>query len=217
MKKTIIILGLSAFIIAFLALISNIYGLGFFSGEDSWICDNGEWVKHGNPSASKPTTLCPEAKLIAEDPSTSLRASEEEQLIGGDKDEHGCLIAAGYSWCQIKQKCLRVWEEGCDITIDSPQPEDTIISPLAIKGEAFGGWYFEENFPIILKDLDGNTIAQATAVAQDVWMADDFVPFEANLEFDAGTTTQGRLIFKKDNPSGLLENDFEVRVLVNFQ
>jgi hypothetical protein len=35
------------------------------------------------------------------------------KLIGGDKDEHGCLIAAGYSWCEQKQKCLRVWEEPC--------------------------------------------------------------------------------------------------------
>ena len=37
-----------------------------------------------------------------------------EKLIGGDKDEHGCLIAAGYSWCEEKSKCLRVWEELCD-------------------------------------------------------------------------------------------------------
>ena len=37
----------------------------------------------------------------------------EKKLIGGDKDEHGCLIAAGYSWCEPKQKCIRVWEEPC--------------------------------------------------------------------------------------------------------
>ena len=36
-----------------------------------------------------------------------------EPLIGGDKDAHGCLIAAGYSWCESKNKCLRVWEENC--------------------------------------------------------------------------------------------------------
>lgn len=36
-----------------------------------------------------------------------------QKPIGGDKDEHGCLIAAGYSWCDAKQKCLRIWEEGC--------------------------------------------------------------------------------------------------------
>jgi hypothetical protein len=26
--------------------------------EDTWICDNGEWVKHGVPNASKPTEPC---------------------------------------------------------------------------------------------------------------------------------------------------------------
>jgi hypothetical protein len=43
---------------------------------------------------------------------------ENNQLIGGQKDEHGCLIAAGFSWCQIKQKCLRVWEESCALASD---------------------------------------------------------------------------------------------------
>ena len=38
---------------------------------------------------------------------------EENKAIGGDKDEHGCLISAGYSWCGEKQKCLRTWEESC--------------------------------------------------------------------------------------------------------
>lgn len=26
--------------------------------EDTWICDNGNWVKHGVPSAPMPTTIC---------------------------------------------------------------------------------------------------------------------------------------------------------------
>jgi hypothetical protein len=37
-----------------------------------------------------------------------------QRLIGGDKDSHGCLIAAGYSWCEAKNKCLRTWEEKCE-------------------------------------------------------------------------------------------------------
>lgn len=36
-----------------------------------------------------------------------------EKVVGGDKDEHGCIGSAGYSWCQEKQKCLRIWEEPC--------------------------------------------------------------------------------------------------------
>ena len=30
----------------------------FGGSEDTWICDNSEWVKHGEPSVSKPTTSC---------------------------------------------------------------------------------------------------------------------------------------------------------------
>lgn len=35
-------------------------------------------------------------------------------VVGGDRDAHGCIGSAGYSWCETKQKCLRVWEEKCE-------------------------------------------------------------------------------------------------------
>ena len=38
---------------------------------------------------------------------------EKEQLLGGDKDEHGCIPSAGYQWCEFTQKCQRFWEEPC--------------------------------------------------------------------------------------------------------
>ena len=34
----------------------------------------------------------------------------KEQIIGGDKDEHGCLISAGYSWNATIGACVREWE-----------------------------------------------------------------------------------------------------------
>jgi len=40
-------------------------------------------------------------------------APEQEQLVGADRDEHGCIGSAGYTWCESKQKCLRIWEEDC--------------------------------------------------------------------------------------------------------
>lgn len=42
----------------------------------------------------------------------------KNQIVGGDKDAHGCIGSAGYSWCETKQKCLRVWEEKCEILSD---------------------------------------------------------------------------------------------------
>ncbi|MDD4989709.1 MAG: hypothetical protein PHW31_00125 [Candidatus Pacebacteria bacterium] len=35
------------------------FSIRFFSGsEDTWICSNGQWVKHGNPSAPVPNVSC---------------------------------------------------------------------------------------------------------------------------------------------------------------
>ena len=35
-------------------------------------------------------------------------------LLGGDRDEHGCIPSAGYVWCEKLQKCIRPWEEKCE-------------------------------------------------------------------------------------------------------
>ncbi len=32
--------------------------------EDTWICVNGEWIKHGVPSAPMPTEPCGEVKAV---------------------------------------------------------------------------------------------------------------------------------------------------------
>lgn len=48
---------------------------------------------------------------------------KEKELIGGQKDSHGCLIAAGYSWCEATQKCLRAWEEFCEV---APSENDLV-------------------------------------------------------------------------------------------
>jgi putative hemolysin len=45
---------------------------------------------------------------------------DTNRVVGGDKDEHGCIHSAGYSWCEEKQKCLRIWEEDCN-TIQIPK------------------------------------------------------------------------------------------------
>jgi len=36
--------------------------------------------------------------------------AEPDQLIGGQRDEHGCLGPAGYTWVASIGGCMRVWE-----------------------------------------------------------------------------------------------------------
>lgn len=33
-------------------------------------------------------------------------------IVGNDRDEHGCLSSAGYSWSYALHNCVRVWEVG---------------------------------------------------------------------------------------------------------
>lgn len=102
------------------------------------------------------------------------------------------------------------------IRISVPRPNTPIKSPLLIQGEARGYWYFEASFPIKLFDTNGKLLGTALAQAKSDWMTENFVPFEALLEFEAPTTNKGNLILEKDNPSGLPENADELRVPVNF-
>ena len=102
------------------------------------------------------------------------------------------------------------------IKLISPKPGDTVSSPLLIKGEARGTWYFEASFPVKLLDADGNIIAVHYAQAQGEWMTEEFVPFTSELIFETPQTETGTLVLQKDNPSGLAENDASIEIPVKF-
>lgn len=75
----------------------------------------------------------------------------KKQVVGSDKDSHGCIGSAGYTWCEPKQKCLRTFEEQClsdsEKTIMETQikqqlstklklnPNDVAITTLKITGD----------------------------------------------------------------------------------
>jgi putative lipoprotein len=47
-----------------------------------------------------------EVKLILKRVGVQRQASTP----GADRDEHGCIRSAGYSWCEREARCLRPWE-----------------------------------------------------------------------------------------------------------
>ncbi|MFA6307297.1 MAG: Gmad2 immunoglobulin-like domain-containing protein [Patescibacteria group bacterium] len=104
------------------------------------------------------------------------------------------------------------------IILDSVHAGDYISSPLTITGQARGTWFFEASFPIFLVNWDGLIIAQGIAQAKDDWMTEDFVPFEATLEFEKPSyKNNGALILQKDNPSGLPEYDDALEISILFE
>ncbi len=106
------------------------------------------------------------------------------------------------------------------IRLDLPLPGSTVKSPLIIKGQARGNWFFEASFPVVLTDWDGLIIAQGIATAQENWMTEEFVPFAASLEFKVAEdiySRKGSLILQKDNPSSLPEYDDALEITLIFE
>jgi hypothetical protein len=110
------------------------------------------------------------------------------------------------------------------IRVEQPQPGDTVTSPLEVRGEARGSWFFEASFPLAIMAANMQPAQQrswlgtAVATALDDWMTTDFVPFEATLEFTAPgpDVIDGYLVLDRDNPSGLPEHDAQLVIPVRF-
>lgn len=91
-----------------------------------------------------------------------------------------------------------------------------ITSPLVIKGRARGTWFFEASFPIRLLDSNYKEIVATIATAKTDWMINDFVEFEAILTFAKQNSGNGFVVFEKDNPSGLKENEEKIYIPIRY-
>lgn len=125
-----------------------------------------------------------------------------------------CVTKDGQSFTQ---NIGNEMEYADSIQVNNPRPNQVVVSPLEISGQARGTWYFEANFSAELMDSNGKVIGSAVVTAQSDWMTEDFVPFLAELIFDASTTETGTLVIKNANPSGLPQNDKTLNIPVNFK
>ncbi len=106
------------------------------------------------------------------------------------------------------------------IRIDTPVSNQKVTSPITVRGQARGNWFFEASFPIVIVNWDGLIIGQGIATAQDEWMTTEFVPFTAQISYTLPPDTpynRGALILKKDNPSGLPEYDDSREIPITFE
>lgn len=114
-------------------------------------------------------------------------------------------------------KCPEIKNDKADlIQVSAPLPGTLVTSPLDILGTARGTWYFEASFPVRIYDANNTLLGTAIAQAQSDWMTENFVPFKTTLVFSTPTTETGTLVFVKDNPSGLPQNDDSFSIPVVF-
>lgn len=111
--------------------------------------------------------------------------------------DKGSIVA---SW--VKTRDGVVFEDM--VRIEQPTFMSDIASPLTIKGEARGTWFFKGEFPVSLILEDGAILGQGVARALDTWETEEYVPFTATFSFkdpNPGTVRQVMLMLSQGTPS----------------
>lgn len=87
-----------------------------------------------------------ENQLTLEDKSGKLQLIyvplvKAEKVVGVADDEHGCNAAAGYTWSEVRQNCVRLFEEGVKFTAvagqDSTLAAYVVFAADSLKAEVF--------------------------------------------------------------------------------
>lgn len=138
-------------------------------------------------------------------PTGIVSVAPTQQLIGNDKDEHGCIGSAGYTWCAVKNKCLRIWEEPC--------PASTTSDADAIKNALFqkNKWKETDGITVTVSTNDGQ-YASGTVTAQGG--GGYFYAIKVNGEWKIvadgnGTISCASLIPYPDYPSSLIPECYD--------
>lgn len=203
MRQAILISIVSILIISTAVVVLR-FGLG--GDEDTWLCQNGVWLKHGNPSSSVPVTGCGPVKSIS---------NFEECAALGQPIMESYPRQCRFNDQTFAENIGNELDKINLIRVNNPRPNQKIGSPLVVSGEARGNWFFEASFPVNIYD-DNNLLGTGIAQAQGEWMTTDFVPFTLTLQFSQPQTPKGLLILRKDNPSGLPENDDQLEIPIIF-
>ena len=74
---------------------------------------------------------------------------DSTEMVGNDKDEHGCIASAGYIWSEVQQNCIRLFESGTRLeAVDGKSSAYLVFSPDSLKAELF----FSNNAPSEILD-----------------------------------------------------------------
>ncbi len=103
------------------------------------------------------------------------------------------------------------------VSIVQPVANSVVKSPLRVVGSAKGTWFFEGQMPIELRDNNNNSLANGVVKAQGNWMTEQPVSFVGTLQFKVQGLESGFVIIKKDNPSGIVQDDEMVTIPVRFK
>lgn len=117
--------------------------------------------------------------------------TEKTSMVGNDKDEHGCISSAGYTWCEVQKDCIRPWEKGVRMNAvnDAKKTLFLVFSPDSTRVELFFSEEGASNEILDRRDLPAGGYA---------WNVEDDDTKNVRLENGKWTVSQrGKLIYQQ--------------------
>lgn len=99
-----------------------------------------------------------------------------------------------------------------DLIYSSILPHAKVHGPTSYRGIVKGGYFFEGNILIGVKDLNKKILLQNHATSKTDWMTADPVEFEGTIDFSKAPSGPAYLEIHNDNASGLPENDKSILI-----
>ncbi len=118
----------------------------------------------------------------------SLAFAQTTPVLGGDKDAHGCIGSAGYTYSQVKKDCVRTFEQKIK------------LKEVASKGDYIAAVIFSKDMKkaeVFVKDAEGGSIVLTRAGKAKAWKKDGYVlvPFKK-----ADISLKGQCCYLSVNP-----------------
>lgn len=117
--------------------------------------------------------------------------TEKTEIVGDDKDEHGCIASAGYTWSEVQKDCIRLWEKGVRLASvdDAENTLFIVFSPDSTQVELF---FSEEDAPNEILDR------RSLPAGGYAWNMEDDDTKNVRLENGKWTVDRrGKLIYKQ--------------------
>ncbi len=175
-----------------------------------WVCEEGEWRRQGNPTVSQPKTECFDSLSIEPEIKALSALLDNNEQAATTTEQKAEIVATSTTEQATSSMEVETVDDNLSVELISPQSNELLRNPYRVEGRARGGWFFEATLPVVLKTASGITLVETYGQADEDWMTSDWVNFHADLSFVSNGEKMGVLIIKKDNPSGLPENEAEV-------
>ncbi|MGU3377585.1 hypothetical protein [Chryseobacterium sp. M5A1_1a] len=92
--------------------------------------------------------------------------AQNTHVVGGDRDAHGCIGSAGYTYSEIKKDCIRTFEE--KIKLKEVASQGSYIAAVIFSKD-------KKKAEIFVKDAEGGSVILTRAGKSKAWKKDGYV------------------------------------------